>query len=222
VSDEIVELVVDSDERVGGGGFLEIRRLRLRNRRADGSLSAQYISDSIARPYGQDAVVVAVFARTKDGVQVLVRDGLRPPLRFGRDSTRAPLVEPPPPLFLTELVAGIIEVGDRGEPGLRVRAAEEVHEEAGFIVAPDAIVLLGAGMYPTPGAMIEKFYFTAVEVDPSRQQPLAGDGSPMEEGARTRWLGLEAAIAACVAGEIVDLKTEAALRRLRDRLAADP
>jgi ADP-ribose pyrophosphatase len=217
--DEIVELVVDSDEVVGRGGFLAIRRLRLRNRRADGSLSAQYVCDSIERPYGQDAVIVAVFARAGGAVQVLVREGLRPPLRFGRDPARAPLPEPPPPLLLTELVAGIVEPADHGEAGLRARAAAEVLEEAGFVVAPASVILLGAGMYPSPGAMIEKFYFTAVEVDPATQLALAGDGSPMEEGARTRWLELDAAIAACVAGEIVDLKTEAGLRRLRDQLA---
>ncbi len=215
---ELVELVVDSDERVGAGGFLELRRLRLRNRRADGSLSAQYVCDSIVRPYGQDAVVVAVFARTAEGIRVLVREGMRPPLMFARDPARAPLPELPPTLFLTECVAGIIEAGDQGEAGLRVRAAAEVHEEAGFVVAPEAIILLGAGMYPVPGTMIEKFYFTAVEVDPAAQGPLPGDGSPMEEGARTRWLGLDATIAACVAGEIVDLKTESTLRRLRDHL----
>ncbi|MEO8707312.1 MAG: NUDIX hydrolase [Kofleriaceae bacterium] len=215
---KITELVVDSDQRTGGGGFLEIRRLQLRNRRDDGSLSAPYICDSIARPYGQDAVVVAIYARGHAGVQVLVRQGLRPALSFGRDPAAAPLPESPPALFLTELVAGIVEAGDRGEAGLRVRAAHEVEEEAGFRVAADAITLLGAGMYPSPGAMVEKFYFTAVEVDPATQLPLAGDGSPMEEGATTRWLPLAEAIAACVAGEIVDLKTEAALRRLRDHL----
>jgi ADP-ribose pyrophosphatase len=218
VTHDVVELVVDSDERVGGGGFLEIRRLRLRNRRPDGSLSAQYVCDSIARPYGQDAVVVAVFARAGEAIHVMLRDGMRPPLAFGRDPAQAPLPEPPPPLFLTELVAGIIEAGDQGEAGLRARAALEVHEEAGFEISPEAVVLLGAGMYPVPGTMIEKFYFTAVEVDPATQQPLAGDGSPMEEGARTRWMPLDDVIAACVAGEIVDLKTEAALRRLRDHL----
>jgi ADP-ribose pyrophosphatase len=218
--DDVVELIVDSDERAGGGGFLEIRRLRLRNRRADGSVSAPYVCDSIARPYGQDAVVVAVYARPpSSGVQVLVREGLRPALAFGRDPARAPLAEPPPALFLTELVAGIVEDGDRGEPGLRARAAHEVEEEAGFAVDPAAVVLLGAGMYPSPGSMVEKFYFTAAEVDPAAQRPLAGDGSPMEEGARTRWLGLDDAIAACERGEIQDLKTELALRRLRDHLA---
>jgi ADP-ribose pyrophosphatase len=148
-----------------------------------------------------------------------VREGLRPPLSFGRSPEAAPLPEPPPGLFMTELVAGIIEVGDRGEEGLRVRAAHEVAEEAGFTVDPSAVVLLGAGSYPSPGSMIEKFYFVAVEVDPATQQPLSGDGSPMEEGARTRWLSLDDALAACMRGDIPDLKTELGLRRLRDHLA---
>ncbi len=216
---KIAELVVASDERFGSGGFLEVRRIKLRNRRSDGSLSAEYISDSIARR-AQDAVVVAIYARTPSGIDVLVRDGLRPALVFGREAARAPLPELPPALFLTELVAGVVEPTDRGEAGLRSRAAAEVLEEAGFTVSPDEIELLGQhGLYPSPGAMVEKFYFVCVQVDPQVQQALAGDGSPMEEGATTRWLPLEAAIEACVRGEIVDLKTELGLRRLRDQLA---
>jgi ADP-ribose pyrophosphatase len=121
-------------------------------------------------------------------------------------------------MFLTELVAGILEPGDVGADGLRQRAAHEVEEEAGFTVEPAAIAVLGAGAYPSPGSMIEKFYFTAVEVDPAAQQALAGDGSPMEEGARTRWLPLDQAIEGCVRGELTDLKTELGLRRLRDHL----
>jgi hypothetical protein len=78
--------------------------------------------------------------------------------------------------------------------------------------------VLGAGGYPSPGSMVEKFYFTAVEVDPATQHALAGDGSPMEEGARTRWWPLDEAIDACVRGELSDLKTELGLRRLRDHL----
>jgi ADP-ribose pyrophosphatase len=218
VSHEVVAFVIDSDERVGEGGFLAIRRLRMRNRRADGSVSAPYVCDAIARPYGQDAVVVMVYARTTGGVQVLVRDGLRPALLAGRDPARAPLPEPAPQMFLTELVAGIIEPGDAGLDGLRQRAAAEVEEEAGFAVEPRAIAVLGAGAYPSPGSMVEKFYFTAVEVDPVAQHALAGDGSPMEEGARTRWLALDDAIEAAVRGELVDLKTELGLRRLRDHL----
>lgn len=215
---DVVGFVVDTDELVGGGGFLAIRRLHMRNRRGDGSLSEPYVCDSIARPYGQDAVVVAIYARTATGIQVLVRDGLRPPLVLGRDARRAPLPEPAPGMFATELVAGILEVGDVGELGLRARAAAEVREEAGFEIDPAAVVVLGAGSLPSPGSMIEKFYFVAVEVDPTTQGPLDGDGSPMEEGARTRWLALDAAIGACVRGNLCDLKTETGLRRLRDYL----
>jgi ADP-ribose diphosphatase len=215
---KIVSLIVDGDDRVGEGGFLAIRRLRLRNRRDDGSASELYICDAVVRPYGQDAVVVCVFAR--DPLRVLVRDGLRPTVALGRDPAIAPLPEAPPALVVTELVAGILEVGDRGEAGLRERAAHETLEEAGFVVEPAAIVVLGAGTLPSPGCMVEKFYFTAVEVDPTRQLPLEGDGSPMEEGATTRWLPLDAAIAACVRGEISDLKTELGLRRLRDHVTA--
>ena len=43
MTDEVVGFVVDSDERVGEGGFLAIRRLRMRNRRADGSVTAPYV-----------------------------------------------------------------------------------------------------------------------------------------------------------------------------------
>jgi len=215
---EVRDLIVDSDERVGDGGFLALRRLRLRNARADGSTSAQYTCDAVVRPFGQDAVVVVVYAHTARGVEVLVRHGLRPAIVLGRDPSRAPLPEEPPGLFLTELVAGIVEQGDQGEAGLRSRAAHETLEEAGFLVDQDAVVLLGAGMYPSPGCLVEKFYFAAVEVDPATQQPLSGDGSPMEEGARTTWLLLDDAIAACRAGELVDLKTELGLRRFKDYL----
>ena len=216
----IVGFLVDSDELLADGGFLKLRRLRMRNQRDDGSLSEQYCCDSMVRPYGQDAVVVAVYARDEHGIQVLLRDGLRPPVTLGRSPAAAPLPEDPPGLFLTELVAGIIEATDRGEAGLRARAAAEVLEEAGFVVDPARVMLLGAGMFASPGTLVEKDYFTAVEVDPQTQQPLDGDGSPMEEGATTRWLPLDAAIDACVRGDIVDLKTEAGLRRLRDALTS--
>ena len=215
---KITELVVDADELVGTGGFLAIRRLRLRNRREDGSLSQPYTNDAIVRPYGQDAVVVAIFARVADAIHVLVRAGLRPSVALARDASLAPLPEPPPGLVVTELVAGILEVSDRGAAGLAHRAAAETLEEAGFVVDPSSVIVLGAGAFASPGALPEKEYFAAVEVDPSTQVALEGDGSAMEEGATTRWLELDAAIAACIAGEISDLKTEVGLRRLRDYL----
>jgi ADP-ribose pyrophosphatase len=210
------ELIIDTDERAGEGGFLALRRLRLRNRRADDSISAQYTCDSVVRPYGQDAVVVVVWARTARGIDVLVRSGLRPVLAVGREASRAPVPEDPCGVFFTELVAGILEDVDRGEAGLRARAAAETLEEAGFTVDPAAIAILGSGSFPSPGSLVEKFYFCAVEVDPATQQPLEGDGSPMEEGAHTQWLELDDAIAACRDGRLPDLKTEAGLVRLRD------
>jgi len=215
----IDELVVESDELVGTGGFLAIRRLRLRNRRADGSLSAPYTNDAVVRPYGQDAVVVAIYARVAGAIHVLVRSGLRPTIALGRDANAAPIEEPLPGLFVTELVAGILEVGDRGPAGLARRAAAETLEEAGFVVDPANVIVLGTGAFASPGSLFEKEYFAAVEVDPGAQLELSGDGSPMEEGASTRWLPLDDAIAKCVAGEICDLKTEVGLRRLRERLA---
>jgi ADP-ribose pyrophosphatase len=212
---KVDSLVIDRDERAGEGGFLALRRLRLRNHHPDGTTSRGYLCDYVLRPYGQDAVVVAIFDAQH---RVLVRECLRPALYLGRDAARAPLPEPAPTVTFTELVAGILEEGDHGEAGLRERAAHEVAEEAGFTVDPARVILLGRGLYPSPGSMVEKFHFTAVEVDPSTQQAPEGDGSPMEEGASTRWIPLDEAIAMCVRGEIADLKTELALRRLRDIL----
>jgi ADP-ribose pyrophosphatase len=216
---ELDSLIIDSDERVGEGGFLTLRRMRMRNRRVDGSVSEPYVCDGVVRPYGQDAVIVAVYARTPRGIEVLVRECLRPVLAIVREPARAPLPEPPYGMFLTELVAGIVEEGDHGEAGLRTRAAAEVLEEGGFTVEPASIALLGAGLLASPGCLVEKYYFAAVEVDPATQQHLEGDGSPMEEGATTRWLTLDDVLAACMDGRITDLKTELGVRRLRDHLA---
>lgn len=218
--DRALAFVIDRDEVVGEGGFLAIRRLRMHNRRGDGSASAGFVCDFVHRPYGQDAVVIVLWHRDVTGaVQVLLREGMRPPLAFGRDPARAPLPEPAGDGWLIELPAGIIERGDVGEAGLRARAAAEALEEGGFAVAPAAMVILGAGSLPSPGTVPEKYYFVAAEVDPAAQQALPGDGSPMEEGAGTGWWALDAAIAACVAGTLADGKTELGLRRLRDHLA---
>ncbi len=217
----ITSLVIENDQIIGReGGFLAIRRLHLRNRRDDGSLSAPYICDFISRPKGSDAVVVALFHRLPSGaVEVLIRRGLRPPLAVGRPSEPVPIADKEQYLFFSELVAGIIERDDKGMDGIRKRAAEEAWEEAGYRVAADEVHSLGAGSFPSPGAMIEKFWLTAVEVTDKASQSLAeGDGSPMEEGSSTTWMELDQAIAACVSGDIEDCKTEITLRRLREQL----
>ncbi len=218
---KIVGLQFDGESMEGiEGGFMAVRRLHLRNRRDDGSFSEPYICDFLVRPKGVDAAVVAIYHRADDGVRVLLRDGLRPALAAGRAPETLPIADSRSYLMFTEVVAGIIEVGDRGEAGVRTRAAMEVEEESGYLVAADDVEFLGAGSFPSPGSMAEKFWLMAVEVkEPSEQGQASGDGSPMEEGASTRWMGLDEAITACVDGEIEDAKTELVLRRLRDRLS---
>jgi ADP-ribose pyrophosphatase len=216
---DIDGLEIDGREVHGEGGFLTIERTYLRNRRADGSYSASYICDFASRPRGVDAVAVAVYRQMVGRTEVLLRSGLRPALQLGR-SGAVPLDDEAVPLMLWEVVAGIIEKGDTGHQGIRERAAAEVWEEAGYQVDSGAIVELGAPFYASPGSLCERVYAAAVEVDArAAQHPLAGDGSPMEEGATTRWLGIDDAIAECVRGQVQDLKTEVLLRRLRDRLA---
>jgi ADP-ribose pyrophosphatase len=212
---------VDRDEMAGTGGFLAIRRLQLRNRRADGTTSRQVSCDYVVRPYGIDAVAVAIWARVDGRVEVLLREQLRPTPWFGRaDQARLPVPDRHRALAVSEVVAGILEPGDVGEAGLRQRAALEVAEEAGYAAEPAAVVLLGAAAYLSPGAMAEKCWLAAVEVDPAAQSAPSGDGSPLEEGSMTYWLELDEAIAACVAGDLEDAKTELALRRLKDFLSS--
>jgi ADP-ribose pyrophosphatase len=163
---------------------------------------------------GLDAVLLALWHRRPDGkVEVLLREGLRVPLVFGRPEHAGRLVRS------TELVAGILERGEDDLPALRRRAVAEAHEEAGLTVPDGEVELLGAPLYPTPGMCAEKFYLAACQVvDPVDAVRPPGDGSPFEEGARLRWLELDEAIAACRRGELEDMKTEVALVRLRERL----
>src|SRR5207302_2313094 len=97
------------------GGFLTLRRMRLRLRRADGSLSDEGLYDFVERPMGLDAVVLALYQRVAgDRVDVLLRDGLRVPMDFGRSPTRDIVPRP-----FTEVVAGILETGETGPEALR-------------------------------------------------------------------------------------------------------
>lgn len=218
---EVDRFEIESEELHGErGGFLRVRRVHLRNHRADGSRSDRYICDFLTRPKGLDAVVVALWHRSDARIRVMLRRALRPVLVLGRPAERTPIPDARRYDRFTEVVAGIIEESDRGESGVRERAAIEVAEEAGYTVSPQAVELLGAGVFPSPGSMPEKFWLTAVHIEnPDDAAPLHGDGSPMEEGAETFWIDLDEAIEACVRGDIEDLKTELILRRLRDRLA---
>lgn len=212
------ELVIESSERIGEPGFLVLRRYKLRNRRPDGSTSPSYACDFLDRPFGLDAVAVAIYRRGDRGTEVLLRAALRPPLALGRDGV-LPIAEPERSPRVLEVVAGLIESTDQGMEGIRARAAAEVHEEAGYRVEPAALESLGAPMLPMPGVLPEQIYLFAVEVDADAvpEEP-AGDGSPMEEGAAISWWLLADALAACRTGEIGDAKSEICLRRLAETL----
>ena len=88
--------------------------------------------------------------------------------------------------------------------GLRVRAAHEVEEEAGFADRSGERSCCSA---PARIRRPARWSRSSTSSRPRSIRPpsarYAGDGSPMEEGARTRWLGLDEAIAACVRGELV-------------------
>lgn len=196
-----------SDERLNEGGFLNVRRLRLRVRRDDGSLSAEGLYDFVERPMGRDAVVVVLWHRPADGgVQVLLRTAPRVPLYFRDPEIGAQFVE---------VVAGILEKGEDEWAAIQRRAAAEAHEEAGIVVAPEAVEALGPPGFPTPGMFAERFFFVRAEVsDPGAAVVPPTDGSPFEEGASVAWHSLAEALRQCDAGAIPDLKTELALRRL--------
>jgi ADP-ribose pyrophosphatase len=202
---------IDSDERIGDGGFLRIRRVRLRVRLSDGTLSRQGLYDFIERPMGADAVVVVLWHRAPDGgVRVLLRHAPRVPLHFRDPAIGAEH---------TEVVAGILETGEDDWPAIRKRAVAEAHEEAGLVIAQESVERLGPASFPTAGMFAELFHFVAAEVhDPSAAVAPPTDGSPFEEGASLEWVALDEALRRCDDGRIVDLKTELALRRLRGKI----
>jgi ADP-ribose pyrophosphatase len=205
-------------------GFLHVRRYRAVNRRADGSASREYPIDVIDRPT-LDAVAVCLWAEGPRGPEVLLRRGLRPAAWFRKG--QRPVLDEPTYLLLEELVAGVVEPGERGLEGLRRRASEEAEEEAGVAVAPERLEPLGGPFFMLPGIASEKIHLLAARIPRGDRQgpwpaPGCGDGSPLEEGAELLWRPLAEAIAACERGEIEDAKTEIALRRLAARLAGRP
>ncbi len=200
-------------------GFLQLRRLRCQNLRADGSHSKVYRVDVVDRPR-LDAVAVLVHRQGAAGREVLTRMNLRPAAYFRREKSPA-VPDPAPYLRVEEIVAGLLEEEDRGEEGVRRRAAAEVWEEAGFRVGADEVRLLGAPFFVAPGILSEKVFLAAVDVSGREGAPPEGDGSPLEEGAELRWRPLEELLRACRDGEVPDAKTELALTRLLALEAAE-
>ncbi len=192
-------------------GFLHLKRLVCRNHRGDGSTSRDYRVDVVDRPI-PDAVAVLIWRRGSQGIEVLTRKTLRPAAHF-RAGMKLPVPDPRAYLLLEELVAGVLEPDDRGEPGLRRRAAEETLEEAGYRVSPEEVTLLGGSFFLAPGILSEKIHPTAVDVTGRAQETPRGDGSPLEEGATLHWWPIDALLEACRSGEVEDAKTEISVGR---------
>src|SRR5215813_1315408 len=166
-------------------GFLQIRRLLCQNRRADGSTSRHYRVDVVDRPF-LDAVAVLIYRRRGDQVEVLTRQNLRPAAYFRRGKETI-LPDSQHHLRVEEIVDGLLDPGDKGEPGLRQRAAIEVEEEAGIMVEPSEMQLLGSPFFAVPGVLSEKIYIAAVDATGKAEAAAAGDGCPVEEGSELRW-----------------------------------
>jgi len=202
-------------------GFLQLRRLRCQNLRADGTHSKVYRVDVVDRPR-LDAVAVLIYRqRAGELREVLTRMNLRPAAYFRREKSPA-VPDPAPYLRVEEIVAGLLEPEDRGEEGVRRRAAAEVWEEAGFRVSPEEVRLLGAPFFVAPGILSEKVFLAAVDVSGREGEAPPGDGSPLEEGGELRWRPLEQLLRACRDGEVPDAKTELALTRLLAGEGAQP
>ena len=199
-------------------GFLQVRRLRVHNRRGDGTASRVYRVDVVDRP-SLDAVGILLYRRAETSAEyeVLTRRQLRPATHF-RAGKPAAIQDPEPFLFVEEIVAGVLESGDVGEAGIRARAVEEALEEAGFRLPLDSVQMLGGPFFVAPGILSEQIYLTLADVTGLPQAEPRGDGSPLEEGASMRWWPMAALLEACRKGEIRDAKTELAVSRLWAKL----
>ncbi|MBI4704903.1 MAG: NUDIX domain-containing protein [Deltaproteobacteria bacterium] len=201
------------------GGFLRLRRRRLRARYRDGRTSEPFSHDCVER-VALDAVVVAAHCRDAEGrARVYLRSALRPAVRL-RPLACRPLPERDTLGALWELPAGLVEPDECSPEGLRRCAARELGEELGFALGPEKLGVLGPAVFPTPGMVGERLHFFHVAVAPAQRGAPTEDGSVLERDAAVILCPLEAALAAARAGEIEDAKTEIGLRRLAEILAA--
>jgi ADP-ribose pyrophosphatase len=146
---------------------------------------------------------------------VYLRSAVRPPLLL-REPWRDPV--PLSGVGLWELPAGLVEPEEQRTQGPALTAQREMAEELGFRVPIDRIRTLGSSLFPTPGMIAERITFFEVEVDPEARHDPSLDGSPLEREGIVTAIEVGQALRMCDRGEILDLKTELGLRRLRERL----
>lgn len=199
--------------------YLSLHSLKVQNTYSDETKSAVYRYEGVLRKY-LDAVVLILTAAINGEPHVCLRTSIRPPLLLRRTLT-LPQPDDDLPFALLELPAGLIEDADKGQDGLRARAAAETIEETGYVLPPAAFSLLGSAPFVSAGVIPEKMIFMRAAVSNVDDRiPPEGDGSPSEEGADIVWVGVDWALKMCDNGAIVDMKTELGIRRLAALLAS--
>lgn len=208
-----LELIEEQDGR--DEGFLRLRRQRLRVRYEDGTESGPFVYDAVDRVRLDAVVVVAHFRGAQGERRVYLRSCVRPPLLLRPEDAR-PIPEKDSLGHLWEVPAGLVEVHERSEQGLRECAARELHEEIGIAVDAGAVRWLGPSMFPAPGIIGERHFFFHCEVDALSRGVPPEDGSALEKHGTVADISLHEALALLKGGRIEDEKTEIALRRLAE------
>jgi ADP-ribose pyrophosphatase len=193
-------------------GFLRLVRRRLAIRFDDGRLSKPFEYDEVDR-VAIDAVVIAAHYLDAGVRWVYLRSAIRPPVAL-RDRARCGNEQTRPRQALWELPAGLVEPSESA--GAALTAQRELEEELGFAVRLEDLHQLGPCTFPAPGFISECHFYFEVEVDPEARQSPALDGSVLESAGVVVALPLDEALRLCRSGEIVDAKTELALRRLEE------
>jgi len=217
-----VETRDDAPDILSWGGFLTLKRYKVRNVFQEGGSTPWYWVESVHPPF-HDAVVVALYALPAgQDPLVVLRRGVRPSLTLRAQNDSLKKIDGGELSGITwELPAGGVEPGDLepGGVGLRGRARLEAWEEAGLRVTDDDLSPLGLPAFATPAFCNEKLHYLAAQVDPEAAQPPPGDGHPMEQGGEMAFVPLPEALAWCREGRIMDIKSELGLRRLAEFLA---
>jgi ADP-ribose pyrophosphatase len=211
--DTTVQIVEDVSP-AAPAGFLRLVRRRLAIVFGDGRRSAPFEYDEVDR-VALDAVVIAAHY-VEHGVRwVYLRSAIRPPIAL-RDPDRCCNGEAGPRQALWELPAGLIEPCAPETDAVTLTAQRELHEELGFSARLEDLHRLGPATFPAPGFVSECHFYFEVEVDPTARSAPSLDGSALEAAGVVVALPLDDALRLCHTGEIVDAKTELALRRLEE------
>ncbi len=171
-----------------------------------GASSAPFVYDLVHRD-ALDAAVVIAHYRDQNRTMIYLRSCVRPPVGMRN-------VEPAYDASMWEVVAGLVEIGE--DP--REAAVRELEEEIGAKVATSKMHDLGTAMFPAPGVIGERHIYFHCEVNPKSLTIPGEDGSALEREAKIIVVSLDDALAWVRSGDIIDAKTETALRRLKEAL----